>query len=287
MLESARIMFAQILHIAHLESGPLRRARRLTDTRQPVIRKHIAIQKRVARPERVRRAGRDPVIEEPAARFERSISAIKVALERLHVFDRADAGDLVERTQRFGVEKIPDLDLAAFAQAERLNSLRCLLGLSRAQRQAEGPYSIMFGRVANQRAPATAHVEKPFPRLEPQFATNQIELRHLRLVDGSVRFFEIGAAVNELRIEPEPPEFHRQIVVVTDRLPRPASRMTIARQSRRVIGPPRMAKQRPRNPQLIGDRCFSSDDLIGDRKHVAQISDDIDIAIDIRLAESQ
>ena len=63
--------------------------------------------------------------------------------------------------------------------------------------------------------------------------------------------------------------------------------MTIAGQFRRVIGPPRMAKQRPRNPQLIGDRCFSSDDLIGDRKHVAQISDDIDIVIDVGLAQPQ
>src|SRR2546423_10608509 len=162
---------------------------------------------------------------------------MEVAIERLHVFDRADAGDLVEWAKLFDVQKIPDLDLAVLAEAEFLNSFRRLLRLSRAQRHAEDLYTIMFCGVANQGAPPAAHVEKPLARLEPQFATNQIELCHLRFVDCRIRFFEISATVNELRIEPEPPEFHRQIVMVTDRFPRPAGRTAITCQFRRVIRP--------------------------------------------------
>jgi hypothetical protein len=47
----------------------------------------------------------------------------------------------------------------------------------------------------------------------------------------------------------------------------------------------RIAKKAPRGPELICDAGLSSNEIIGDGKNVAQVSDDIAVAVDVSLSK--
>src|SRR5882724_9190251 len=102
-----------------------------------------------------------------------------------------------------------------------------MLRLSRAQSHTQRPYSVMFCRVTNQRAPAAAHVEKAVSRTQSQLPADQIELRKLCFLQRGIRLLEIGATVNKLPVKPQPPEIDRQIVVITDGISCAAFRLAI------------------------------------------------------------
>ena len=74
--------------------------------------------------------------------------------------------------------------------------------------------AVVLGGVNGERAPAATYVEKCLIWLEPQLATNHVELVALRSREVVVRLGEKGAAVDHLGIEKERIEFVRKIVVI-------------------------------------------------------------------------
>src|SRR5262249_41441076 len=76
--------------------------------------------------------------------------------------------------------------------------------------------AVIFSRVANERAPAAANVEKGLAWLEAQLATYDVEFITLRCREVVFPVFEISAGVNHLWIEKELVECIREIVMVAD-----------------------------------------------------------------------
>jgi hypothetical protein len=65
--------------------------------------------------------------------------------------------------------------------------------------------------------PATADVEEAHPRLQPELATDQVELGLLGGVKLRLGRLEIGTRVHEPPVEPERVELVSDVVVETDR----------------------------------------------------------------------
>jgi hypothetical protein len=72
--------------------------------------------------------------------------------------------------------------------------------------------------VLDERAPAAAHVEEPLPRGEAELAADEIELRALRLLEPLPAGREVRARVDHARVEEQPVEVVRHVVVVPDGL---------------------------------------------------------------------
>src|SRR5207249_3672057 len=79
-----------------------------------------------------------------------------------------------------------------------------------------GAHSIMLRRVAGQRTPAAANIEKRFPTFQPQLAADHLEFVSLRLVDVIGPIGEIGTRVNHVPVEPEGVKRVGYIVMVAD-----------------------------------------------------------------------
>lgn len=65
-------------------------------------------------------------------------------------------------------------------------------------------------------APAAADVQQRHAGLEAQLAQREVDLRHLRLLEGVVVLLEVGAAVDLVRVLPELEELVGDVVVELD-----------------------------------------------------------------------
>ena len=86
-------------------------------------------------------------------------------------------------------------------------------GLVLAERQADDVDVVFLDRAQHRGAPAAADVQQRHPGLQPQLAQRQIDLGDLRLFQRHVVALEVRAAVGLRRIEEEPEEVVRQVVV--------------------------------------------------------------------------
>src|SRR5258708_1445996 len=75
-------------------------------------------------------------------------------------------------------------------------------------------HAIVSGHVQAQSSPSAAGFHNLFSRTQPQLARHQIQLGPLRFFQGAVLLREIGAAVDHLRIEPEPVKIIGEIVMI-------------------------------------------------------------------------
>ena len=106
--------------------------------------------------------------------------------------------------------------LDAVAQAERLDATRPPVGLSLREGDPERVDAVFAGRVHDEPAPATPHVEQAHPWTQAELAAHQVDLLRLRLLERGVRAGEDRAGVGHRRAEDEFVEAVAHVVVVGD-----------------------------------------------------------------------
>ena len=182
-----RVVLAQVLLVAHLETGVLDLGDDPAGAGQLAVGEDVAVDERAGVLVAVVRAG-DAVVQQPAARARAcragtrstpgscrtpmcsvrpiELTASKLALGHVAVVEVPDLGQVVE----------------ALA-LDRLLRPRGLLARTASRR---APYAVLAGGVADHAAPAAADVEQPLPGLQVELAGDQVVLERLRLLQRGV-----------------------------------------------------------------------------------------------------
>ena len=97
--QGARVMVAEILHVAHLEARPFRRRQHDRNRRDVAVRKNMFIDERRAAFTARADPFPDRMVEEDTAGFQESAELFEISLQMgaAHVFRHADAHDRIER----------------------------------------------------------------------------------------------------------------------------------------------------------------------------------------------
>src|SRR3954471_4414053 len=98
------------------------------------------------------------------------------------VLDHTDAGDLVVRISNGEGPVVANRHSALIAQPRRFDPLLRERRLILTQRYPGRIDAVMFGGVHDQSAPAAANVEHPLAGLESELSADEVELRHLGVV---------------------------------------------------------------------------------------------------------
>jgi hypothetical protein len=152
-----------------------------------------------------RRAERDRVMKVESAGLEQAVNGTEVrgVIGGADTLEHADRGDLVEIAldQRIVEQFNRYLFLEFEARDLVLGVGELLLG----ERDAERVDPEMPGGVTDERAPAAANVEQTIARLQAKLPADDVKLVLLRSRQIVVPVAEIGAAVDQLRVEKEGP----------------------------------------------------------------------------------
>ncbi|MNK35689.1 hypothetical protein D3C87_542200 [compost metagenome] len=269
-----RVVAAQVLHVEGFEPALLHGLQRQADVRQLAVGEHVAVDEVAAA---VRHAaalgvGRgDAVVHDDAVVGQQLLHALEVLGQVLaaHVLEHADAGDAVELARHVAVVLQADLD--AVLQAGGLHALGREVELVLRQRDAHAARAELLRRADHQRAPAAADVEQRLPGLEFDLGEDVVDFLQLRGGQVFVAVLEVGARIDHVRIEPELVERVRHVVVVLDGFL--VRRLGV----REVAG---HALQRAAGLVERGLR-----QAVGDVDHVAELAFDVDLALDVGLAQ--
>ena len=215
---------------------------------------------------------RDPVVQHEAARFEQAIDLAEVPAVATgpHVLEHPDARDLVVELALRQILVVDELDAHAVAEAARLDLARHVLELVLRQRDARRVDAVVLRRPEDQASPAAADVEERFARTKPELPADVVELSRLSVGERIALGGEVRARVNHPRIEPQPVERVRDIVVMRDVLAVAA-----------VLVPER-APPRAQRLAAMGDR---PDHRLGDVEDAPRPAGEVDLVAHVGTRE--
>src|SRR5678815_4515171 len=132
------------------------------------------------------------------------------------MLDHAHTRDLVEWPDAGRVAIVADLDVTTPEQPRLGDALGGERLLLLAERDAHRLDPVMPRGMHDERAPTAADVQESLALAKTQFATNQIELGFLRVVERVSRMLEIRARVDHAFVEPQTIEIVADVVVILD-----------------------------------------------------------------------
>ena len=163
-------------------------------------------------------AARDGVVQIEAARPQQPVHGAEIGrvIGDADLLEHADRGDLVELALHLGEVLAASISTRSCRPSRAIFS-RASAACSSASVTPVRLDAVMLRGMADQRAPAAADVEQAIAGLQPQLAADHVELVALRAGEIVVPVrLKVGAGIDHLRIEEEPVEGVRDVVVIGD-----------------------------------------------------------------------
>src|SRR6185369_6799455 len=159
------------------------------------------------------------------------------------------------------------LDVDAAGEAPRADLGFHVLELVLRKRDAVRFHAIPLGGMEKKRTPAAPDVEKAVARLQTELAADVINLAGLRGIERRVLGPEVGTAVDELPVEPQPVERIGDVVVIAD--VRPVGAMLV---------PP----DPPARAERIASVRHLPDHVLGYAERPPRAAGEVDVVVDVR-----
>ena len=163
-------------------------------------------------------AARDGVVQIEPARPQQPVHGAEIGrvVADADLLEHADRGDLVELALHLREKSFRTISTLS-CRPRRATFSRASVACSSDKRHAGRLDAVMLRGMADERAPAAADVEEAIARLQPQLAADHVELVVLRAGEIVVPVgLKVGAGIDHLRIEEEPVEGVRDVVVIGD-----------------------------------------------------------------------
>src|SRR6267142_1565558 len=272
--EGLGIVKAQRLDVHHLEPALGHFPQHQRDVRQLAVREDVLADELAGAQADGAALGidrGDAMVHDDAAVLQQPPDGAEIQRQVLQadVLEHAHRSDLVVHRFARNVAVVLQQHFAAPGEAVRLDAFVREAMLILGERHSGCLDAVVLGGPAHQRAPAAADVEELVARLQAQLAAEVVELLRLREVDVLVAGLEVGARVHHLAVEEQRVELVRDVVVVVDGLRVAAARVQVDdERAAAFLLAAEVARQALGGAQHVLDRPF-----------------DVDVALDVRLAE--
>lgn len=144
------------------------------------------------------------------------VSRIQLLSDMLAHLDGTDRVEGRRRRQVAEVAVVLQTNLDAVGQAAVGGASDGEIALLSRQRDTGGAHAVALCRVQDQRSPATPDIQQMHAWFQAELATDQIQLRGLRIVQRLARVGEIGRRVRHVVVEQQPVEVVGQVVMMGD-----------------------------------------------------------------------